>query len=117
MCVGAVVIGNAGYGMWIYHSGIPARVKLMDCHSALRAPFSDCSAAWMQADGTRRIVTAHEVPNEQAREHNTVDVHVHGDQAYVGSSSRVVALVVGIAVFGFGVALAFMTWLRRSRNA
>jgi hypothetical protein len=110
-------MGYGGYPLWVGHSGTAAHVTLVDCRSPGRSRTSDCSATSIQADGTARTVTVHDVADEVAGAWppKTVDVRVLGDQAFLNTSSPV---AVGMVIFG--VALVGMwpvSWLLRSRRS
>jgi hypothetical protein len=117
--IGLGFTGYGGYMLWVGHSGTPAQVTLKDCQTHRRARTADCSATWIQADGTGRTVTVHDVANDVAFAwpRKTVDVHIRGDGAFLNSSSSsaVRTILVGIAIFGVGLFLALPT--RRKNRA
>jgi hypothetical protein len=119
MGIGVAVLGYGGYMLWVGHSGTPAQVTLLKCHSPVGSKLSECSAAWLQADGTKRTVTVYQIPNDEAYAwpRKTVDVHVRGDLAYMNSSSSsaLYMILFGIAVSGFGVWL-FLPSRRKKHN-
>jgi DivIVA domain-containing protein len=118
---GLSVIAWAGCGLWAGHSGgIRARVDIADCgKTSIFGPMKgpggsftrDCSAVWRPADGSEQMVTVHFV--RHPHEGQTVDVHIHGDQAYTNSGWVIVYLVLGIVFLG---TMFLPVWLgRRSR--
>jgi hypothetical protein len=115
--IGMGLIGYGGYMSWVGHSGIPAQVKLLKCHSPGRARTADCSATWIQANGTERTVTVHDVANNVAFAwpRKTVDVRIRGDQAYTNSNSYgAYGIFGGIALTGVGIWLLLPS--RRKRR-
>jgi hypothetical protein len=118
---GLWVIAWAGYGLWAGHSGVPARVVIGDCgHTSLFGPMkgpkgsftSDCSAVWRPADGSEQMVTVHFV--RRPHEGHTVDVHLHGDQAYTSSGWVIAYLALGIVFVG---AFSLILWFGRPSRA
>jgi hypothetical protein len=105
--IGVALIGYGGYTLWVGHSGTPAQVTLLECRSPGHSKSSDCSAEWIRADGTKRIVTVNDIPNDEAVTwpRKTLDVRVDGDQAFMNSSSSgaVYMILFGIALFGLGL--------------
>jgi DivIVA domain-containing protein len=107
----------AGHGVWAQHSGIPARVEIMDCwstsifgpktHNTEGSFTSDCSGVWRAADGREQMVTVHFV--RKAHKGETVGVHLHGDQAYTNSGWVLVSLALGIAFLGLLLMLVLPT--------
>jgi DivIVA domain-containing protein len=96
----------AGHGVWAQHSGVPARVEIADCwstsifgpktHNTEGSFTSDCSGVLRSADGREQMVTVHFV--RKAHRGETVDVQMHGNQAYMNSGWVLVDLAVGIAL-------------------
>ena len=66
---------------------LPASVETTHCngHSLVRSrwlPY-ECTGVWRQAGGSDRTVTVHGVPRYGP--HQSLDVHIRGDQAYTNS--------------------------------
>ena len=106
-----VIIGGAlsaiaygAYTLWAQDSGIPAQVKIAHCPR-----HGNCTAVWQQADGTQMTVSVHgpaAVPQK-------VDVHIHGDQAYLNSSTwGWSSILTGIVVVG----LAGLLWWKSRQS-
>jgi hypothetical protein len=122
MGIGLATTGYGAYTWWVGHSGIPAQVKLVKCHSPGRSKQSDCSATWIQSDGTQRTVTVNDVENDEAFAwpRKTVNVHIRGDQAFMDSSSSYTAvqiIVVGVVFLALSPALGLLNRFRRSRRS
>lgn len=101
------MIAFGGYNLWAQHSGIPARVELGRCWATGgRAPDrTDCTGVWRQADGTEQTVTVHGVSSHHGQ---TVDVHIHGHQAYPNSFWRIAPLIGGSVLLGLMLLLALL---------
>lgn len=118
---GLCVIAWAGYGLWAGHSGIATRVEIVECgNTSIFGPMKgpgggftrDCSAVWRSADGSEQMVTVHFI--RHPHEGQTVDVHIHGGQAYTNSGWVIVYLVVGFVFLG---AMFVPLWLGRASRA
>ncbi len=107
----------AGHGLWAQHSGVPARVEIADCwstsifgpntHNTEGSFTSDCSGVWRAADGREQMVTVHFV--RKAHRGETVDVHLHGNEAYANSGWVLVSLAIGIVLLGLLLMLVLPT--------
>jgi DivIVA domain-containing protein len=107
----------AGHGLWAQHSGVPARVEIGDCwstsifgphtHNTEGSFTSDCSGVWRAADGREQMMTVHFV--RKAHRGESVDVHMHGNQAYTNSGWVLVSLALGIAFLGLLLMLVLPT--------
>jgi DivIVA domain-containing protein len=118
---GLWVIAWAGYGLWAGYSGIAVRVDIAECgQTSIFGPMKgpggtftyDCSAVWRPADGREQMVTVHFL--RHPHEGQTVDVHVHGDQAYTNSGWAIAYLVLGIVFLGV---MFLPMWLGRPSRA
>lgn len=99
---------HGGYALWVQESGTPARVETTKCdaHRLRRSGWMPyhCTGVWRQADGSNRTVSIHGVP--RYGQHQILDVHVRGDQAYTNSFYEgweiflggTFALVLGFAI-------------------
>jgi hypothetical protein len=118
LVIGLAVYGiaNAGYQLWVQHSGIPAQVKILHCarHRGGGSSPKSCTAAWRQTDGTERTVTV-DGPNISVP--MRVDVHIRGDQAYTNGSWPWTYLLIGIALVGAFPILWLVGRRRRSRRS
>ena len=102
-----VMIAYGGYHLWAQHSGIPARVELGRCWTTGgKAPDrTNCIGVWRQADGTAETVTVHGVPSHQGQ---TLDVHIHGHQAYPNSLWLIAPLIGGSLLLGLLLLFALL---------
>jgi len=109
-------IGYGGYETWLQHSGTVASVHLKSCrsgHSRRGISWTQtCKGIW-QHDGTQQTLTVYSVPRGSSG--TDVDVHIHGNDAYVSSFwGGPAPILLGVVLLGV---TAFASLRRRRRQS